>query len=460
MSIEWDLVRRLPATAAAAVVPVFAGEGAEQVSAEFLGAVGFGGGVGQVLVVPGLGRAEVLVGLGPRERVDGGVVRAAVAEAVRAVRVGSLAVVVPEGVAGPVGVRAVVEGVLLGGYRFGGYRGDSGDVGVQRVDIVVEESAEARAALAVGQVLGSGVLLARDLVNGFGGLTGPEGFVERAWAISGETGVGCEVWDAHRIVDEGLGGLGGVGFGGGARGPRLVRLTHAPEGALGSVALVGNGVVSGAGRRGDMAGAAVVLAAVSALAVLDCPLRVEAWLPVASSVGEGASGGRVGEVVRLRGGTGVEVLSGGVEGQLVMADVLALAAEGAPGAVVDVAALSPAVGAALGEGVAAVQGTSAGLVESVRWAGGRAGETVWPLPVPSRGGARRVGADVVAGERRGSAVEGGGFLSGFVPAGVPWAHVDIHGVAVAGGDRGGWVRGATGFGVRTLVELLMAPLAV
>ncbi|MCG8920436.1 leucyl aminopeptidase [Actinokineospora sp. PR83] len=473
MSIEWDLVRRPPATAAAAVVGVFAGEGADAVTPEFLRAAGFDASVGQVLPIPGLGRTEVLVGLGPRARVDGAVLRRAMAAVARAVTVPSLAVTVPEEVPAPVAVRAVVEGLLLGGYRFTRYRSDAVEPVLARVDIVVADGRETRAALAVAQVLGSAVLLARDLVNEPGEDLTPEVFADRARSMAAETGVRCEVWDVERMTEEGLGGLLGVGRGS-PRQPRLVRLTHEPESPRATVALVGKGVTFDAGglslkptaqmvdMKADMAGAAVVLAAVSALAVLDCPLRVDAWLPLAENMPV-ADPIRIGDVLTLRGGRTVEVRNADAEGRLIMADALVLAGEREPDAIVDIATLTDAAAVALGREVAAVMGNSPVWTDAVRRAGARAGEGIWPLPLPDSYRAQLVSpiADLVnytTGVRHGTALLAGLFLAEFVPPGIPWAHLDIQGTAVADADSGEWVRGGTGFGVRTLVELLMAPL--
>jgi leucyl aminopeptidase len=214
--------------------------------------------------------------------------------------------------------------------------------------------------------------------------------------------------------------------------------------------------------KADMAGAAAVLAAMSALAALDCRLRVDAWLPLTENL-LSADPIRVGDVLRMRGGRTVEVRNADAEGRLIMADVLVLAGEQSPDAIVDIATLTDAAAVALGREVAAVMGNSEVWTDAVRQAGTRAGEAVWPLPLPAsyRSQHRSQVADLVnytTGVRHGTALLAGLFLAEFVPAGVPWAHLDIQGTAMADADNGEWVRGGTGFGVRTLVELLTAPL--
>ncbi|WP_197523567.1 leucyl aminopeptidase [Actinokineospora pegani] len=484
-SPQWHLARRAPATASATVRPVFAGEPVDALAPDFAAAVGFDGSIGQVLPVPGLGRTEVLVGVGPRAGLDATVLRRGMALVARAVSVPSLAVLVPDGLPAAVSVRAVVEGLMLGGYRFTRHKTDAPEPLLHRVDIVVGDvlndtddtgaAGDCRAALAVAQVLASAVLLARDLVNEPGGELTPDAFVERAWAMAADAGLECEIWDAQRMADEGLGGLLGVGRGS-PRPPRLVHLTHRPDEPAGSVALVGKGVTFDAGglslkptaqmldMKADMAGAAAVLAAVSALAVLDCPLRVDAWLPLTENT-LSADPVRVGDVLRLRSGKTVEIRNADAEGRLILADALALAAESSPDAIVDIATLTDAAAVALGREVAAVMGNSPELAVAVQRAAARAGERVWPLPLPApyRAQLTSAVADLVnytTGVRHGTALLAGLFLKEFVPDAIPWAHLDIQGVAVADADDGEWVRGGTGFGVRTLVELLMAPLPV
>ncbi|MBC3843082.1 leucyl aminopeptidase [Streptacidiphilus sp. 4-A2] len=500
----WSL-RRAPAEDTDALaVPVFADRLAEAPLPGFLAACGFTGAPGEVLRLPGEadGPARVVLGLGPsrafsdpvtsagpaasvaasaapaapgRDEEAEDAVRRAAAGLAKAVR-GFRRVGLP--LPGPWLVSAAVEGFLLGGYRFTRYRSGPlrGGPGPERVDLLLPDpdAPAAHAALARGRRLAEGTLLARDLVNEPGeGLT-PELFAARAEAVAAGTGLLCEVWDGKRIEAERLGGLCAVSRGS-LRPPRLVRLSHRPAGATGSLALIGKGVTYDAGglslkpsaemltMKADMAGAAAVLGAMSVLSGLGCTTRVDAWLPLTENM-PNADPVRVGDVLRMRDGRTVEVRNADAEGRLILADALTLAAETTPDAMVDIATLTDAAPVALGRKIAAVLGTDDALVEQVRRAAGRAGEPVWPLPLSDRYRWQLQSpiADLVnytIGNRHGTALLAGLFLREFVPAGIPWAHLDIQGTALCDADDGEWVPGATGFGVRTLAELVSAPAA-
>ncbi|MGX7829668.1 leucyl aminopeptidase [Actinokineospora sp. 24-640] len=453
--IEWRLG---PSTAETSVLPAYADRPPDAVPPGFLAAVGFHGHVGQVVQVPGF----VLFGLGPAREVDADTVRRAAGCLAREVRGHRhLAVTVPPGF-----LRPLVEGFALGAYRFTRYR-DPG--GTERVDLLAADADPADLRTAV--VLADAVTLARDLVTEPGEDLTPAAFAERAEQVAQSSGLDCEIWDEHRIAAERLGGLLGV-----ARGsrhlPRLVRLRHLPRHPDPPIALVGKGVTFDAGglslkptpqmidMKADMAGAATALAAMSALGALACPHPVDAWLPLTENMATDDPM-RIGDVLCIRDGTTVEVRNADAEGRLILADALVLAAETGPAAIVDVATLTDAAAIALGRDIAAVMGNDPALTDAVLAAAARAGEPVWPLPLP-RGYRPQLDsaiADLVnytTGVRHGTALLAGLFLQHFVPDGTPWAHLDIQGTAIAERAHGEWPRGATGFGVRTLVELAVA----
>jgi leucyl aminopeptidase len=166
---------------------------------------------------------------------------------------------------------------------------------------------------------------------------------------------------------------------------------------------------------------------------------------------------RPGDVLRIRNGKTVEVLNTDAEGRLVLADGLSLAAEERPDAIVDVATLTGAQVVALGRRIAGLMGNHPGFVEQVRAAGERAGEPSWPLPLPKEYRSH-LDSEVADLKNIGKAGEAGTLVAGlflqeFVD-GLPWAHLDIAGPARAESDDGYVSKGGTGFGVRTLVEVL------
>ena len=276
------------------------------------------------------------------------------------------------------------------------------------------------------------------------------------------------MWDEKEIRKQKLGGLLGVNRGS-EQAPRFLRLEYAPDKPRGTVALVGKGITfdSGGlslkpsdgmiGMKGDMGGAAAVLGAFRAIAALGAKVRVLGFLPITDNM-TGGDATRVGDVLTIRNGKTVEVLNTDAEGRLILADGLSLATEEAPDAIVDLATLTGACMVALGDRIAGLMGNHEGWIDQVRAAADAVGEPVWPLPLPGylRGKLDSELADLknITDTRYGGALAAGVFLREFVGEGIPWAHLDIAGPADSSVVEGELVKGGTGFGVRTLVELL------
>jgi leucyl aminopeptidase len=167
---------------------------------------------------------------------------------------------------------------------------------------------------------------------------------------------------------------------------------------------------------------------------------------------------RPGDVLKIRNGKTVEVLNTDAEGRLILADALSLACEDGAAAIIDLATLTGACMVALGDKIAGLMVNDDAWGDQVQAAADRAGEPVWPLPLPKE--YRKLLESEVADLKNissggyGGALTAGLFLQEFVTPETPWAHLDIAGPARANGDDGYLVKGGTGFGVRTLVELV------
>jgi leucyl aminopeptidase len=251
-----------------------------------------------------------------------------------------------------------------------------------------------------------------------------------------------------------------------------VRLAYRPDGAPARhVALVGKGITFDSGgvsikpaqgmweMKSDMAGAAAVAATMLAVAALKPAVAVTAYLPLAENMVSG-SAYRPGDVVRMYGGKNVEVLNTDAEGRMVLADAIARAAEDNPDYLVETSTLTGGQVVALGKRVAGLMGDPA-FLKRLKEIGDEVGEPGWPMPLPDdvRKGMDSEVADISqvnAGmDRAGHMLQGGVFLSEFVPAGLPWAHVDIAGPAYHSGEPFGyWTKGGTGVPVRTLAALI------
>lgn len=208
--------------------------------------------------------------------------------------------------------------------------------------------------------------------------------------------------------------------------------------------------------KSDMGGAAAVIAAIIAAAKLDLPVRVVGWVAATENMPSGTAI-HPGDVLVARNGTSIEVLNTDAEGRLILADALCLAAEEEPDAIVDIATLTGGQRVALGDGVAAVMGTDDALVRRVISAGAAAGEPAWQMPLV---GAYRKQLDSEVADLRNvttkpaaSSIMAALFLKEFT-AGRAWAHLDIAAPSWSDGDDGWITKGGTGWGTRTLIELL------
>ena len=438
----------------------------------------FEGSVGALARIPTRGRVPartvLVVGVGPADEVDADRLRrAGAAVANVTTRAASVATTLPSvGDLDPAdAAQAVVEGITLGTYRFGTYKSEQDDHALDTVTFHPAGDASSagwKAGIEPGLVAASAAMLARDLVNLPAGDKRPPALAERVATEFANTDVTVRVLEEDELEAGGYGGLLGVGAGSTAP-PRLVELTYAPDGARGHIALVGKGITFDSGglslkpsasmetMKMDMGGAATVLATVKAAAELRLPVKLTGLLALAENMPSG-SAIRPGNVLRTHGGTTIEVLNTDAEGRLVLADALAHASELSPDLIVDMATLTGAATVALGPRIGALMSTDDDVAEALLAAGQRAGEPFWRLPLATEQYGEDLKGDV--GDVKNSGWKGAGtiraglFLHTFVGDGIPWAHLDIAGVAWSDERRGYLAKGATGVPVRTLVEWL------
>lgn len=294
-------------------------------------------------------------------------------------------------------------------------------------------------------------------------LTPPQAAV---WAeqLAGAAGLTCRVWGPEEIIEQRCGGLAAIGAGS-VHGPRLVQLAYQGAPSAPTVALVGKGVTFDSGglslkspaaqqtMRLDVAGAATVLAVMGALPRLRCPVNVIAVLPFAENLpGPGAA--RPGDVVTAWNGTQIQILDTDFEGRVILADALAIAAAEQPDLLVDLATLTYQAEIALGPEIAAVIARNDAAAAVLLDAAAGAGEPMWQLPWAPRYLDQVVTASGVRNHPlhdTGRALTAALFLGQFVPPEVPWVHCDMTGPAWSGDAS---ADGGTGFGARTLLQLL------
>jgi leucyl aminopeptidase len=369
---------------------------------------------------------------------------------------------------------AFAEGLLLASYDFR-VGGPAKRPGAETISVV----ASAQAALERGITVARAVALARDLTNTTSLEKCPQWLAEQAEALAEDAGLTVRVRDENALAAGGFGGILAVGSGS-SRPPRLIELTYEPEDAQGQrragdaqgehIVLVGKGITFDSGglslkpnegmktMKTDMAGGAVVIGVMSALRTLGVPVKVTGLVAAAENMPSG-SAMRPGDVIRHYGGTTSEVLNTDAEGRLVLADALAYAdAELDPGTVVDIATLTGAAKIALGLRHAALYATDDTLAGGLTAAGETSGEALWRMPLVEeyRPAIDSEVADIANIGR-------GGFGAGSIVAALflrefagdrAWAHLDVAGPARATSDDGEITKGATGYGVRLLLNWL------
>jgi leucyl aminopeptidase len=421
------------------------------------------------------------VGLGSREKLDMNVFRKAVAGAARHCRkLGFASLLLPEPALArlPGGRERLVEesvcAAKLALYRYTALKKPTADTrpDPQWLALGFDGKSEQdflHAAARRGENTADAVILARDLANTPGNLLSPAALAARAEELAHEYGFTCTVLDETLLAGKGLGALLAVGQGS-AEPPRLVIAEHAPLGHEQEkpLILIGKGVTFDSGglcikpaarmheMKCDMTGAAAALAVVAALAREGVPRRMLALMPCAENM-PGGGAMRPGDVVRAANGDTVEILNTDAEGRLALCDALAYAQrEWTPAAIIDIATLTGACAVALGTGMAGLFCDDTALAERIQACGGVCGEHFWPLPLwkPYEEHLKSEVADIShTGPKEGGAITAALFLRHFVSDGVRWAHLDIAGADWADRETPLCAKGASGFGVRTLLEL-------
>ncbi|HUT77317.1 MAG TPA: leucyl aminopeptidase [Polyangia bacterium] len=364
------------------------------------------------------------------------------------------------------------EALLLATYRFDEHRTkprgaampSSGRIGASHDP---DDAAGTRDALRRGRSRGEAQLCCRDLVNEPANVLGPEELAARAAAVAADHGLECRVLGPAEIRKKGMNLLLAVAAAS-AAGPRLVHLVYRPARGAGSrVALVGKGITFDSGglclkpgasmgeMKTDMAGAATVLAVMSALPASGIDREVHGILPIAENAVSGAAC-RPGDVVTGLSGESVEIVNTDAEGRLILADALAYAAELEPDAIVEHSTLTGACLVALGPHRAALLSRDDGLARRYLAAAERAGELFWRLPMAPEL-ERELLSDVAdvknIGGRHGGTITGALFLQRFAGK-RPFLHLDIAGPARAEHKSPLCPKGGTGFGVLTCLEFL------
>lgn len=419
----------------------------------------------------------LVVGLGTAQEFDVEGVRRAAATAAREARKHNAAhvatIVHGAGIAGldaAAAAQATIEGSLLALYRFDAQKQQEPKHAIERFS-VVEYDKDKMAAIQNGVdsalAVIAGVKLARDLVNMPPNVATPTRLAQAAKEIADESDMKIIVGDRSWAAEHDMGAFLAVAKGAGEP-PKFIVLEHNGErDDLETIVLVGKGITFDTGgisikpsermglMKSDMAGAAAVLGAMKSVGLLDLPLRVIGITPCTENMPD-AEAYRPADVIKASNGKTIEIISTDAEGRMVLADGLVFAAHYDPAAVIDLATLTGSSVVALGRGMAAALfSNDDSLRDQLMAAADASHERLWPMPLWD-GYEEAIKSDVAdmknSGGRMGGVATSAIFLKQFTD--YPWAHLDIAGMAFDEKDKGYLTTGATGYGVRLLLELL------
>ena len=367
--------------------------------------------------------------------------------------------------------QATVEGAILGTYQFNTYKTGEDPTNTLEELTVVEFDASKQTDIETGaqagQHIAEGVCLARNLGNTPGNDLPPAILAERISDMAQSVGLTCEIFDENRIQAEGMGALSAVGQGS-SRPPRFVIIEHKGQNPTADpIIIVGKGITFDTGgislkagdgmwdMKFDMCGAAAVVGTMQAVAKLNLPTRVIGIVTAAENMPDG-NAYRPGDILKPLGKKTVEIRSTDAEGRLALIDALAYIKRYNPAAAIDLATLTGACVVALGNDASGLMGNNNDLIQAIHQAGNRAGEIAWHLPI-LEGHRNQIKGDYGdlknSGGRPGGALTAGAFLEAYVDN-YPWAHLDIAGTAWNNAAKPDIPIGATGVGVRLLIDYL------
>jgi len=372
--------------------------------------------------------------------------------------------------------QALAEGAMLGLYRFTRYKKNDEDAREIEVLTILERDHEKVRAMSEavrrGRLLAEATNSARDLVNEPGNALTPTELARRAKQIARRGRIRCQVLGPAELRRLGARAL--LGVAGGSQEPPCLIVLEYRRGRRGGphLGLVGKGITFDSGgisikpaenmeaMKGDMAGAAAVIAATAAIAGLQLPIHVTAVVPATENLPSGTAL-KPGDILRAMSGKTIEVINTDAEGRLVLADALHYARSRKATHLVDVATLTGACVVALGTVNSGAFTNNQLFLDKVVASGKAAGEKIWPLPMDPEYD-ELIKSDVAeiknTGGRKGGAITGAKFLQHFV-GDTPWVHLDIAGTSESDKDKGYQPKGATGVMVRTLANLAVELLS-
>jgi leucyl aminopeptidase len=368
--------------------------------------------------------------------------------------------------------QAVAEGCMLGLYQFRKHLTKKDEQKeIDELTILEKDASKQnliKKGLNQGVIVAEAVILARNMVNEPANFMTPSHMAQIARETADKNGLDVMIMDRGQMEKEKMGALLGVAQGSNQP-PRFIVLKYSGDPSVkSSIGFIGKGLTFDSGgislkpqdfmseMKGDMSGGAVVIAAIGAIAALKLKINVTAIVPATENL-PGGKALKPGDVLKASNGKTIEVVNTDAEGRLILADALSYAVKNGISPLVDLATLTGACHVALGDLYAGLFANNQKVADNVIKAGKKAGEWLWQLPLPEE--YKELNKSDVAdiknsGGRYGGAITAALFLQEFVGK-TPWVHLDIAAPFMSDKTKGILVKGATGFGVRTLISLAM-----
>ena len=421
-------------------------------------------------------RRIVIVGMGKRADLSLERIREAFAKAaqqIRSLNVDEFSTSLDFGDLGlPVNLiaEAVIEGVILGLYRYLPYKTvekkDRQKISSLKIFVKKEDAKPVREAVKKAEIIARSVCFARDLVSAPANEMTPSILANQAKSHLRGKNTRVAIMGEAEMKKLGMNALLGV-----ARGshepPRMIIIKYnGGRKSAKPIVLVGKGITFDSGgisikpaenmdrMKTDMAGGAAVIATIRAVSELSLPLNLIGIVPATENL-PGGSAYKPGDILRSLSGKTIEVVNTDAEGRVILSDALTYACRFRPEVIIDLATLTGACIVALGDHVIGMMGTADEMKGKILQAAGLTGEKAWELPLGELYD-ELIKSDVAdyknSGGRAGGAIIAAAFLGKFVEN-YPWIHLDIAGPSWLEKDRPYIPKGASGVGVRLLVQL-------
>ncbi len=355
---------------------------------------------------------------------------------------------------------ALTEGLLIGDYKFNKYKSDKKDDETEtEVSLNIKEDVLTRAEITI-----SAMETARNMANEPAAVMTPSKIAE----IAQDLNLNTKVYSGYEIEEMNMGAFYAVSKGS-SEDPKFIHITYAPKDAKKKIAIIGKGITFDSGglnikpassmltMRDDMSAAACVIGIMSKLKELKAQVEVHGIIAACENM-PGCSAYKQGDVLTARNGKTIEVDNTDAEGRLTLADALCYACELEVDEVIDIATLTGACMVALGTQAAGIFGNDQDLIDRLIKSADEAGERYWQLPMYKEygDGLKSEMADMKnSGGRWGGASSAAIFLQNFVKEDQKWAHIDIAGVAFLDSAQKYYIKGATGAGVRALINYIL-----